>query len=253
MNGKWTEHLFDKTRSSLLGTSWRDDGSNELWQSQIRGDNLIIWLASYPRSGNGFSHRTLKRRFRLNIEFAHLRSQEEIQALIGSNNLYIVKTHHLPKDDYPAIYLVRDGRDCYVSYTHFLLRHELGDEYDSCDRTAYLNRMQELIRSTRRFGGWSQHVLQWTSRSSLTKVLYFREFTQVEDPAPLYRDALIELGYDPGEPKENPLRFEDLQKENPHLFRRGQTGSHRDEMPPELEALFWEHHGEAMHKMNFSK
>lgn len=97
---------------------------------------MIIWLGSYPRSGN-----TL---FRLVLNYAYniksysvtndpLFDQIGMSGVVGHKPLpltlaemktapgpYFVKTHEFPQDDMPAIYIVRDGRDTLVSYAKFL-------------------------------------------------------------------------------------------------------------------------------------
>ena len=43
--------------------------------------------------------------------------------------------------------------------------------------------------------------------------------------------------------------FESLQTRWPGFFRRGHTGSWRDEVPEDIQGLFWARHGSAMHML----
>lgn len=49
--------------------------------------------------------------------------------------------------------------------------------------------------------------------------------------------------------------FGDLHQFDPRFFRRGTTGTHRDEMPAELEELFWsyEDNREAMRRLGYAR
>src|ERR1700730_4471929 len=102
---------------------------------------MIIWLASYPRSGNSLLQIILKESFGLqtydiNPPFSTASGNEKFREIVGnvdeyldkqklseaavSDHTYFVKTHDPPQDDAKAIYIVRDGRSTVVSYFHFL-------------------------------------------------------------------------------------------------------------------------------------
>src|SRR5262245_5929563 len=103
---------------------------------------MITWLASYPRSGNSFFRIVLKHLYAIptyeayNLDLAnpifaglaeivgHKPNPATLEEMAQSGQHYIVKTHELPRDDYPAIYLVRDGRDAIVSHANYALRTE---------------------------------------------------------------------------------------------------------------------------------
>jgi hypothetical protein len=97
---------------------------------------VIIWLASYPRSGNTFFRALLKHVYDV-VAYEPYPSDPALAApfkdIIGDGRLslplaemsrrddrYIVKTHDMPADDQPAIYLVRDGRDALLSHARFV-------------------------------------------------------------------------------------------------------------------------------------
>ncbi|MGI9433238.1 MAG: sulfotransferase domain-containing protein, partial [Geminicoccaceae bacterium] len=58
-----------------------------------------------------------------------------------------VKTHHPPKDDAPAIYVLRDGQAATVSYFHYL---------NNFGTRAFA--LRDVVLGSVAFGSWSQHV-----------------------------------------------------------------------------------------------
>ena len=91
---------------------------------------MIIWLASYPRSGNSLSQVFLKGSFGLQTyqahpplavaHFAEYLDAESLSEAAAASQTYFVKTHDPPPDRAKAIYIVRDGRSAVISYFHFL-------------------------------------------------------------------------------------------------------------------------------------
>jgi hypothetical protein len=99
---------------------------------------VIIWLASYPRSGNTYlrvplyhydgiaTHNVyddvpVNETERGTAEVTGFQPRPlPLPQMAAAPEDFLVKGHELPADDYPAIYLVRDGRDCLVSYAHFI-------------------------------------------------------------------------------------------------------------------------------------
>lgn len=96
-----------------------------------------IWLASYPRSGNTYLRTILHSCFGLpstSVYPRDLGGNTGLERLAGhfeadgghpdpsGRNPVLVKTHEYPKDDAPAIYVVRDGRAATVSLWEFQSR-----------------------------------------------------------------------------------------------------------------------------------
>src|SRR5262249_46412588 len=95
---------------------------------------MIVWLASYPRSGNTFLCVVLHNVYgvptysvyddddpvaqRVGPALVGYRPKPVARALMTDGpDTYFIKTHKRRKADrYPAIYLVRDGRDAVVSH-----------------------------------------------------------------------------------------------------------------------------------------
>ena len=128
----------------------------------------IIWLASFPRSGNTLLRTVLWHCFGLRSAslypedlggnrvlknyIGHI-DQSEIefvgpdrQIRFPENSIPLFKTHEYSSDANPAIYVVRDGRAATVSLWQFY-REKLP--------------LEAVIRGQHRFGTWSGHVAAW--------------------------------------------------------------------------------------------
>jgi hypothetical protein len=103
-----------------------------------------------------------------------------------------VKTHELSGvDPWPAIYLVRDGRDTRVSYAHHILHEEHGAS-SAYERELFLRTLQDLIIGKERFGGWASNVRAWTQRTASTSLVHFENL--IADPEKELRQALVVVG-----------------------------------------------------------
>jgi hypothetical protein len=230
---------------------------------------MIIWLASYPRSGTSLAILALRRFFGLQTRIADTdRDSPEIRAvheLLGSTGLgggleplaatgepCIVTTHGLPgQEGYPAIHLVRDGRDALVSYAHFVLQRERGIPAGS-NRKAFLIMLEQLIAGEQQFGGWSGNVLAWRSGTPAAVTIRFEDL--VGSPASVLQGALAGLGLQHSIARDEPLpSFASLHEAHPWFFRAGATGGWRLEMPESLHRLFWDRHGEAMAALGYTQ
>jgi hypothetical protein len=223
---------------------------------------MMIWLASYPRSGNSFARIVLKHLFHLQTRTVYPSSDTEevrkmcdlvgeappdatLEELARTRETCFVKTHEMPGDDeHPAICVVRDGRDALVSYAHFVLYTEHGIPTGS-DREAFLRVLRELILSDEHFGGWGRNVLAWNQRAAPTVMVRFEDL--LDSPAEVLQGALADVGYRQVTTHDESLpSFEDLHAALPWFFRQGRVGAWRYEMPEALHELFWERHHEAM-------
>jgi hypothetical protein len=225
---------------------------------------MIVWLASYPRSGNTFFRIVLNRLYGIRTFsvyndkifeerggdtvdiVGHVHTDLSIHELARSPQTHFVKTHELPTGDpFPTIYLVRDGRDTLVSYAHFIRQFE-GDA--TSPSASFEIILRDLIQYRGSFGGWGPHVLTWTARSRWARTSFVRFEDLIQDPPgavsrslqcvePQARDLVDSRGIPP---------FAELHALLPEFFRKGQTGGWREEMSEELQTLFWTHYGQAM-------
>jgi hypothetical protein len=237
---------------------------------------MVVWLASYPRSGNTFVRAILMQVFALSthelyewpLEVADTEFNRTIGAHPGSEpglpreqwpqwladrhsdeSAWIVKTHEQPVEDYPAIYVVRDGRDALVSHAHFVLEFDRRIPRDE-QPPLFRETLEMLIEQDISFGGWSRHVHHWTKRTTPTVTLRFEDV--VSQPVESVRSALDALGC-PAETVGHGRvpTFEELRRMHDGFFRRGESGSWRDEMPADLHERFWVRHGETMRALGY--
>lgn len=122
----------------------------------------IIWLASYPRSGNTFLRTVLWHCFGLRSASIYpndLGGKQELANYVGHiehgpnqpirfqmGGLPLLKTHELPSDNHPAIYVVRDPRAASVSLWQF---------------NKQKIPLQAIITGKLPFGTWAHHVGIW--------------------------------------------------------------------------------------------
>ncbi|WP_084669071.1 glycosyltransferase [Spirulina major] len=228
---------------------------------------MIIWIASYPCSGNsffrillhqfsGFSTYTnydkktsISQNLRSIVGYQPLpMSQEKMQ---NASELFFIKTHELPSDQSPAIYLVRDGRDALVSYAHYIFANY---PEQICDRT-FDQVLRDLVISSNHVSGWSGHVLTWTQRQAPTIILRFEYLIQHPHPQDIIHYALQRLNINQDIISQDAKipEFKDSKKEYLSYFRNGQVGQWLTEMPMDIQAEFWKKHGYAMQKMGYSQ
>lgn len=227
----------------------------------------MIWLASFPRSGNTFFRNILYQVYGLESSTYHREPGYPVDE--GYQNYPVVKTHLLPSEliprdsSIPKIYLVRDGRDALVSIAHH--RKDIIEPH-----TDYYNNLLEAILAPEGtfFGGWSENVQQWLQVADL--VIRYEDL--IVDPLQEAEKLRTIIDLPPARPEQlldfkalkaggaqygsgraflkNEQRQKALATKN---FRRGKAGSWQDEMPPELEQLFWELHGSTMTQLGYPR
>lgn len=151
---------------------------------------MIVWLASYPRSGNTFMRVLLKACFGLESysqynDKTDIGDDPQLSKLVGhktyegswesfydstkeSNERFIIKTHDAPIDLGKTIYLVRDPRSVVVSFHNYLERFS---ELDFA-------RKHTILGATA-FGSWGQHISAWNpNKRADTLLVRFEELTK---------------------------------------------------------------------------
>lgn len=220
----------------------------------------MIWIASYPRSGNTFLR---------NIFFDTYGLESTSYPREGKHrddvDYQITKTHELPslvpdlKDDDFVIYLVRDGRDAFVSNS-FYGKNFLKSEASLDEITHH----QIMANDGAFFGGWSNNVAQWSKRANL--IIRFEDLTtqpeyylgkiaamlQLSEPDTSKIKSFTELKnsipkYGSGSKKGNQKDFVQ------HFFRKGKIGSYKTEMSTAYQKLYWRMHGRVMKQLGYSK
>jgi sulfotransferase family protein len=222
---------------------------------------VIVWLASFPRSGNTMLRLLLymvygRRSGSLYDEPPWDGGKPTITGVVGSfgqvtegdldavryrSEPYFVKTHDLPRDDSPALCLIRDGRDALVSYARFVLTYEPA----MAQGRAFHEVLRILTESRDHFGGWSGNVRAWCARADGGRSIWLRYEDLLREPA-LLASAMRGLGVELQPTGDAATDFASLHRQWPDFFRRGTPGTWRDEMTEELHERFWLHHHEPM-------
>jgi len=235
---------------------------------------MIVWLASYPRSGNTFFRMLLWYQYGIKTysvyddplfdeigasdTVGHELLPAPLEELADREEIYVVKTHDLPQDNHPAIYIVRDGRDALVSHARYINSFDQSEKprgilrkYHA--RISFRRTLQQLILADEPYGGWSRNVLQWTHQREAGFTFVVRYEDLVEDPDLWMKKTFDSLHWNvcPEGTGELP-DFEELHDRWPQFFRKGKIGSWQDEMPEQLHELFWQHHGEVMQAHDYS-
>ncbi len=109
--------------------------------------------------------------------------------------------------------------------------------------------MEEIITGDR-FGGWSVNVNTWVKRSGWDSIIRYEDL--IKDPLKIVGGALTRLGVEFEMNGAVPPSFQNLHETVPWFFRRGQPGAWSEEMPPHLEKLFMDRHGETLLRLGYS-
>jgi hypothetical protein len=232
---------------------------------------MVIWLASYPRSGNTFFRVLLHRLFGFQTysvypianETEHMPDDTQnlmrltgqveagcdVSRLRADSGKHFVKTHDLPSgDSSPAVVLVRDGRDVMVSYARYVLKTEQGIEQPTKDE--FEGTLEQIITGDR-FAGWSANVQAWMDRAGWDGIIRYENL--IQDPVNIAAAALRRLGVNAELNSAAPPSFQTLQTTVPWFFRSGKPGYWRQEMPSRLQELFLERHGAVLLRLGYSE
>jgi len=210
---------------------------------------MIIWLASYPRSGSTLCRLVMHQCFGLGsysdqgngsersivglgeeqglLEFEGEWEAFYEQASVDSS-LHLVKTHLPPRDAQPAIVVRRDPRSTFCSYYHYLRQHLIH----------YPITLRDIVKGDVFYGDLIEFYRRWMSRSPGTTLLVsYHELVEL-DRATLNRLAAF-TGLEPR--NSAPVGFGELNAARPSFFRRGSTSWSGDpEWTAEVEDLFRE-------------
>lgn len=225
---------------------------------------MIIWLASYPRSGNTLLRTVLKQSMGLRsysdetigprVKFTDYAMESFGNLLLtnswesfyheasSSQDTFIVKTHLPPRDNQPAIYVVRDGRAATESYAAF--------HRDFAPDSKFCPTVLELMLGDDYYGDWSSHYHMWNSRSE--GQVFLVRFEELQNADMQLLDKLRAMVHFAGEVKPfiNPMKR--LHSENPKFFRTGQTDwRSSSQWSVEFESLFAALHGDLLLQLNY--
>ena len=221
---------------------------------------MLIWVASFPRSGNRFFRRVCRLRYDLPerdkllpapADDPHYDLMHSLESIIASPRPAIVKTHDVRvADSHPAIYLIRDGRDALVSYAHFVIALVQKQTPEAAGHQSFHDTLRDLIlQNCPNYGTWSDSVRFWTARPN-TAVVRYEDL--VRDPGGEADRAFAKIGVSVKRVSEELPTFEKMKQENTRIVRRGVVGSWKDEFPADLLPLFWKHSGDVMRACGYT-
>ena len=209
----------------------------------------MIWLASYPRSGNTFVRNILYEVYGIESSVFHTIPNRKKDP--EYHRSAVVKTHELPEKldprfrDRPVVYLIRDGRDAIVSEAWH--RKNFHDPRSKIK----LNMLEAVLAAgDSHFGGWARNVAEWIARADL--LIRFEDlirdpFKEVEKLRSVIHlpEARKERLPDFLSQKTGTPRYGRVQSSgrNAEFFRKGRSGGWKEEMPAAIQSVFWRYHG----------
>lgn len=220
---------------------------------------MIIWLASFPRSGNTFMRVLLNACFGLRSysqynDVDDIGGQEELSKVVGhemytgtwsdfyanatkANERLLVKTHGAPIDAAKTIYLVRDPRSVVVSFHNYL------QNYSSLE----LARTDTILGATA-FGSWGSHIMSWRpDKRDDTLIVEFERL--IKNPAEIADEVGAFLGLEKLD--DSIPSFGDLKKINSKFFNSGSNKKNIATLTPEEVNLIGFLYRDAMKVMGY--
>jgi hypothetical protein len=213
---------------------------------------MLVWVASFPRSGNTFLRIILHRLYGVrtstvyDIDGVAERLGEELIGyterpgsladMRASDEPHFIKTHRQRDADVdendPAICLVRDGRDALVSWAR---------QSSEKDPNSYEAELQaKILRvGTTGTGSWGNNVLSWL-RPPAPRSVVLRYEDLIRDPRAAVTPIIAAVAPALAQrPDADIPSLEELRRHDDRFFRRGRVGSHHDELPAGARQLFW--------------
>jgi hypothetical protein len=220
---------------------------------------MIVWLASYPRSGNTLLRIMLNRffgvsTFSLYDDDDDIGADQDLAKLVGHRShrmagsdfvasarmgadQFFIKTHGKPVDTAKAIYLIRDGRAAIVSHYHY--RRAIAKENVS---------LAQVVKGQVWGGGWSDNIDAWvfTGRPN-TLVIRFEDLISDEAGCLEKLADFLQLKI----ASSGRIDFSQLHAVAPRFFRKGSNTSNVSELEASCPGLFWQLHGQAMLRLGY--
>jgi hypothetical protein len=225
---------------------------------------MLVWLASYPRSGNTLLRQVLKTCFDLDsceglelvpeqlrdpdgTRYRHYgtyyvdRDWEDFyRKSRESSELVLVKSHQLPRDDAKAIYVVRDGRLAVKSFVKFQDSYHPGE-----------SSFTSLLVGDHPYGEWTSHYRAWANRpAGPLLLLRFEELVNPSEETLARIGAFIGVGA-PVRPWVSHLG--ELRQRHPGYFGSGEPAWRPDAFWGESRLRqFYTLHGELLAELGYA-
>jgi hypothetical protein len=214
-----------------------------------------VFIVGYPKSGNTWMQYLVAGAF-YGIDL-HVAPDSLIQDLAPDVHfkkffkpwfpVVFFKSHFLPRPDYrKVVYLLRDGRDVMVSYWHYL--------------EALTEKKMDFLELVQTGNGlfpckWHEHVAKWLLNPYSAQLITVRyedlkkdpvgqlrrigEFSGLSCDLALLQRATQASSFEAMKEREASFTWENPQiPQNKQFIRRGQIGSHQDEMPSAVREAF---------------
>lgn len=213
----------------------------------------MIWLVSYPRSGNTFFRNILYHVFGLESQALNLEEKLTITPIDNHGLGPIVKTHLLPhqvsvKKKDVVIYLVRDGRDSVVSRAY--RKKQMLNKYSN-----FSVNLVNFIAD--RKDSWSGHVESWSKFTTIT--INFEDL--IREPLVQVERLREHLEMPQGQKDQLPTlqsqkageaKYVGGQSKSAHkFFRKGKVGTWANEIKPRYKWLFYKVHGDTLLRLGY--
>lgn len=199
---------------------------------------MIVWMASYPRSGNFLLHKAIEAMYGIEpwtVYQADRRYDYRRRGDTPGETIFL-KTHettnHCHANDWPAIVLVRDGRGA-IAREAAMWKADRGDPRP----------VEEIMRQRAYRGGWNSFYAHWTRRWGRFVVLRFEDM--IADLASAVDTAVRALRLD-------------LEVHHPCVLPVVRPAEEVlqgaiDQMPEDVEEVFWDCNGEMMQKLGYAR
>ncbi len=216
----------------------------------------MIWLASFPRSGNTFVRNILFDVYGLESTAVN---ERHLDYFSTHPEYPVSKTHLLPEQIFPlnektpVVYLVRDGRDALVSLAY----HRTNIIAPGSDFLTNLNDAFLALGGSH-FGGWETNVKRWLEKADI--VIRFEdlikdpigEMTRLKDIVDLPEPNVSQLPTFESQQQGQP-RYGSALGRNKHFFRKGKIGDWKTEMPPSMQEAFWKKNAGIMKTLGYGR
>jgi Sulfotransferase domain len=139
----------------------------------------VVYLVSYPRSGNTLVREylsILQGRAQRSVYEGDVVDAPEAGLTHALDHIEVVKSHQIPADGSPMIYLVRDGRNATLSFLY--MKFLFGGHRYSALTEAY----EGIWRLDAVEGSWADHVAEAVRQSAVRSVLFVRYEDLISSP-----------------------------------------------------------------------
>jgi hypothetical protein len=213
-----------------------------------------VFICGFPKSGNTwFQHLVTAVVYGLDVTAAPDSLINELVPDVHFKSYYrrfrdtaFFKSHHLPQPSYRRIvYLIRDGRDAMVSYYHHLTA--LGGPVDFKDvvttgRGLFPSKWHEHVEAYRALARGPEMIeIRYESlkRDPVAELRRFCVFAGLDRTDAVLGRAVEQASFQNMRAKEKTEGWDTVNwpKDKPFV-RRGEVGSFKDEMPPDVLAAF---------------